>query len=396
MGSGTIIPATFQEALPLRQAQTFSNFSSGIELGIFCGSQGFSFCQSLLGFSSVSTSVTPPIPRQHIGRTFLVAVILLGLFGLVQLMAVARHYLPLLRTQLMEVQEQQEDSPTEAVRAEIPAAQAAPEPALIARAAQFVAEADRNFRVGDFDATLRSLKQAEQILPVDPAIQFRVGQVYEALDDKAQAFVAFERSIAVPGLPVDIRRQAEQKMALLAQGLGGMPSEGASPGTGLGAPAAPQGGEPVRDAVGLQPGSVLGVVDARLQDSQPGGKTLRIAVKSKPETAIDPQIMNVHVFFYEQEESGEVVVTEAKSTTQWISPPVDWTDGEPELLDVEYPLPDGGLPGNSAEFGALNRKYYGYVVGVYYDGELQDSRAAPGRLDTLYPLPLQLKTPSSQ
>lgn len=284
-----------------------------------------------------------------------------------------------------------EETPKEASRAEIPTTQAAPDPALIARAAQVVAEADRNFRVGDFESTLRSLKQAEAILPADPAIQFRIGQVYEALDDKTQAFVAFERSIAVPGLPVDIRRQAEQKMALLAQVLGGMPGEavpqGASPATTGTSP-----GEPVRDAVGLQPGSVLGVVDARLQDSQPGGKTLRIAVKSKPETMIDPQLMNVHVFFYEQEESGEVVVTEAKSTTQWISPPVDWADGEPELLDVEYPLPDGGLPGNSAEFGAINRKFYGYVVGVYYNGELQDSRAAPGRLDTLYPLPLQLKT----
>ncbi len=346
----------------------------------------------------VSTSVTPPIPRQPIGRTFLVAVILLGLFGLVQLMAVARHYLPLLRTQLVEVQERQAEPSTEPLRAEIPIAQASPEPALIARAAQIVSEADRDFRVGDFESTLRSLKQAEQILPADPAIQFRIGQVYEALDDKALAFVAFERSIAVPGLPVDIRRQAEQKMALLAQVLGGMPGESTSAGAGLGTSGTSQGspGEPVRDAVGLQPGSVLGVVDARLQDSQPGGKTLRIAVKSKPDTAIDPQLMNVHVFFYEQEETGEVVVTEAKSTTQWISPPVDWADSEPELLDVEYPLPDGGLPGNSAEFGALNRKYYGYVVGVYYNGELQDSRAAPGRLDTLYPLPLQLKTSSNQ
>jgi len=344
----------------------------------------------------VSTSVTPPIPRQPIGRTFLVAVILLGLFGLVQLMAVARHYLPLLRTQLVDVREVPEPAPKEASRAEVPSTPSTPEPALIARAAQVVAEADRNFRVGDFESTLRSLKQAEQILPADPAIQFRIGQVYEALDDKAQAFTAFERSIAVPGLPVDIRRQAEQKMALLAQVLGGMPGEGASPGTGLSAPGGSDAspGEPVRDAVGLQPGSVLGVVDARLQDSQPGGKTLRIAVKSKPETVIDPQLMNVHVFFYEQEESGEVVVTEAKSTTQWISPPVDWADSEPELLDVEYPLPDGGLPGNSAEFGATNRKFYGYVVGVYYNGELQDSRAAPGRLDTLYPLPLQLKTSS--
>lgn len=328
----------------------------------------------------------------------MVSMILLGLFGFVQLIAVARHYVPLLRAQYVEAREREQEAGTIAENsrpAGTPTQMAqtaeAPSPALVAQAAQLVAEADRHYRVGDFEAALRALLQAGKMLPSDAAIQFRFGQVYEALNDKPQAFASYERSIAVPGLPPEIRRQAEQKMALLAQSMGDAP-----PSTFGTSPANPSvggadGGQAVRDSIGLQPGSALGIVETRLQDSQPGAKILRIAVKSRPGSAIDPQKMNVHVFFYETDESGEIVSTEAKSTTQWISPPVDWKDEEPELLDVEYPMPDGGLPGNSAEFGALGRKFYGYMVGVYYNGELQDSRADPGRLDTLNPLPLILE-----
>jgi len=351
----------------------------------------------------VPSTSSPPIPRQPMGVTFLVAMSLLGLFALLQLAAVAWHYIPLLRAQIIENREQVSGTAVEGTTRDQPgtspspatpvAPSSAPDAATIAQAAQLVSEADRNYRIGDFEASLRGLQKAEALLPTDPAIQFRLGQVYEALDDKAGAFVAFEKSVAVAGLPEEVKRQAEQKMALLAQVL----SEAADAAPARpGVPFRDTGGQPVRDEIGLQPGSVLGIVDTRLRDSQPGAKTLRIAVKSRPGARVDPASMNVHVFFYEQDEAGEVQVTQAKPATQWISPPVDWRDGEPELLDVEYPLPDGGLPGSSADAGALGRKFYGYVVGVYYNSELQDSRADPGRLDSLFPLGLNLNNRSPE
>jgi hypothetical protein len=349
----------------------------------------------------MSSSVTPPIPRQPTGATFLVAITLLGIFALFQLAAVGWHFLPVLRAQILENRQERPEAAAgdDVAAAATPAGPvattqgAAPvDPAIIARATQIISEVDRNFRVGDFDAALQGLQQAEVLAPSNPAILFRFGQVYEALDDKAQAFMAYERSILMPGLPSDVRRQAEQKMALLAQVLGeqeaGIPGARGTPVAP--APAADAGGQPVRDEIGLQPGASLGIVSTRLVDSQPGAKTLSIAVKSRPGTSIDAGLMNVHVFFYEQDENGEVLVTQSRPATQWISPPVDWADGEPELLEVEYPLPDGGLPGSSADLGAVGRTYYGYIVGVYYGGELQDSRADPGRLNTLFPMALYL------
>jgi len=323
---------------------------------------------------------------------------LLGIFALVQIVAVGWRFLPNLRTAVLESAERNEAA--EAARADAtpgrtgtqtPPPAATPDPALVARAAQLVGEADRNFRVGDFESALRLLQQAEQILPADPAIQFRIGQAYEALDDKAQAFVAYERSSKVPGLPPEVRRQAEQKMALLGQDLSA-PATAPSPGRPLNSATEPSpgiaSGQAVVDDVGLQPGAMLGIVDTRLKDSQQGAKTLRIALKARPGKKIEARSMNVFVYFYEKDENGDVVMTAAKPTTQWISPPIDWADGEPELLDVEYPLPDGGLPGNSTEMGSPGRTFYGYMVGVYYKNELQDARADPGSLDSQFPLPL--------
>ncbi|MGA7215851.1 MAG: hypothetical protein WBX20_16735, partial [Terrimicrobiaceae bacterium] len=50
----------------------------------------------------------PPIPRQPIGTTFVVAISLLGALAIIQLFAVAWHYIPLVRQQVGTTAERQE------------------------------------------------------------------------------------------------------------------------------------------------------------------------------------------------------------------------------------------------------------------------------------------------
>jgi len=323
--------------------------------------------------------------------------VVLGVFALVQVIAVVVHFLPELRDQVIAARFGEEAvavSPAQAENASLPpeaaaaaVEPAAPDPAAVARASQIVSQADKNYRVGDFEGSLILLKEAEAILPNDPSIQFRLGQVHENLNNKAEAFIAFEQSVKNPGLPPEIRREAEQKMAFITESLSATPvtpGTSGAPATGAAASAA------FRENSGLQPGSTLGIVSAKLRDSRTGAKSLRIALKAREGTAIDARKMNVHVFFYEQDINGEVLLTEAQPGTQWISPPIDWAEAEPELLDVEYPLPDGGLAGSSADRGAPGRKYHGYIVGVYYDSELQDVVSEPGQLERQFPLELSL------
>ena len=100
--------------------------------------------------------------------------------------------------------------------------------------------------------------------------------------------------------------------------------------------------------------------------------------------------MQVAVYFYDKTEEGDVLPTESKVNYQWMSPPVDWADDMPEILEITDILPDSELPGSAASNGSPGRKYEGYIVGVYYNKELQDFRSDPANLQKKFPLPLYL------
>lgn len=327
------------------------------------------------------------MPRQPIGATFVVAISVLGAVALVQLLAVAWYYLPLVRQQIVKTSESPaapaQPSPTPAQ----PSQQPALPPAEMRKVQQLFADVDRNFRVGDLEAAQKGLEELTKLLPGDPGILLRKAMVFERLEQPAEAVLVLEEILKYPGLPPEIQSQAQTKLDQLAQTLATRESTPAPA-----APAVPDAaGADVRDDIGLQPGASLGIVDARLRDGKPGMKSLHLAVKSRPASSINVQDVKIHVYFYEQNEEDDVVLTESKVVPQWLSPPVDWASDEPELLEVQYTLPDSDLPGSAASNGSPGRKYFGYLVGVYYNNELQDFRSDPASLAKDFPLQLYLK-----
>ncbi len=148
--------------------------------------------------------------------------------------------------------------------------------------------------------------------------------------------------------------------------------------------ASSSGGNELRDQVGLQPGSTLGVVDAKLTDANENDhalKTLRLAVKARPGEEIDERDVRINVSFYESF-NGEISPTKSRVQSMWFTTPVDWKDDGIEILEVKYEVPriapDGGLP----------PMYYGYMVNIYYHGQLQETRADPVALQDMFPPPL--------
>jgi len=326
------------------------------------------------------------------GATFAVSVGILGFFLVLQFLAVAWCFLPKLRDKVVESATVERVQPAAAearpviVGNTVKPERSQPDPALVQKISRLVADSDRSFRVGDYEASLKGINEAAALLPDDPGILLRRARLLENMQQPAEASADYARVAGLPGLPADLRAQAEKKLAQLGGAVSGTP-----PSThGQAVNDAPQGSD-VRDEIGLQPGSSLGITDTRLRDGSPGIKILRIAIKARPKISVDTRQMKLHVFFYEQDESGEVQLTESQVVSQWISPPVNWADNEPELLDVTYILPDSNLPGSAAANGSPGRKFVGYIVGVYYNGELQDTQAEPGTLARKFPLPLYLK-----
>jgi hypothetical protein len=130
----------------------------------------------------------------------------------------------------------------------------------------------------------------------------------------------------------------------------------------------------MRDDVGIPIGSVMGIVKAELLDGQAGHKNLRVSVKAGSNEKIDPTKFSATVDFYEQDDQAQVQRNTSPSPFEWLSSPIDWVDAAPEIFEVKYRLP----PDDRGDLPAL--QYYGYVVAIYYDGELQDQRADPPAL----------------
>ena len=325
----------------------------------------------------------PPIPQMPVGTTFRVSAALLGIFLILQMGLVALHFAPLLQKDIVQKITANTPPPVEQVAAApapIAAVQTTPQPvesgaqideALMQRITRLVDESDKAFRVGEYDLGLGKIQEADKILPGDPGVMLRIGRLLEKKGDILAASDSYKKVLALPDLSTELRAQTQRKMGMLS-----LPETAPVP-TVL----ATEAGADMRDEFGLQPGANLGIIETLQSDGPNNTKILRISIKSRPKPAVDPQLTAVHVFFYERDETGQIQLTNSQVVTEWISPPVDWSNNEPELLNAIY------TPAANPAF-----TYAGYVVGIYYKNDLQDTRADPGSLAADHPLPLYLSS----
>jgi hypothetical protein len=142
-----------------------------------------------------------------------------------------------------------------------------------------------------------------------------------------------------------------------------------------------------QDIDGIVAGSTLGLlqVTAEEQHDAESAKrfTLHIPIKARPKAHIDVRDLVIHVLFYDIVDGQNVVQTSANVNSRWATPPADWADSDTEELAVEYQLPKLDAKAAKRE----NRKYFGYIVRIYYKQQLQAATAEPDRLAQQYPPP---------
>jgi len=111
--------------------------------------------------------------------------------------------------------------------------------------------------------------------------------------------------------------------------------------------------------------------------------TLSVPIRARMTEPIAVREMKVFVLFYDRVNGKDIARTNANVSNRWTSPPVDWQDGDTETLEVSYELP---LPPARGE----RRDFHGYIVRLYYRGELQDTQAEPAALNQKFPAPYTL------
>jgi hypothetical protein len=138
---------------------------------------------------------------------------------------------------------------------------------------------------------------------------------------------------------------------------------------------------------GIAAGSTLGMLPIRIDDEaeDAAGKrfTLHIPIKARPKTKMEVRDLIIHVLFYDIVDGQNVVQTSANVNSRWMTPPADWVESDLEELAVEYQLPKPDAKAAKRE----NRKYFGYIVRIYYKQQLQAATAEPERLAQQYPPP---------
>ena len=107
-------------------------------------------------------------------------------------------------------------------------------------------------------------------------------------------------------------------------------------------------------------------------------RTLIMPVRVSPTKEFDPQLFTPRVRFYEEVDGkiGQAIINQGHSGSDWVTGVADWKDGE-EMAEVWYFVPDQD-PATGLLFG--QRKFYGFVAELYYDGRLVDIRAQPRTL----------------
>ncbi|MEZ0257653.1 MAG: TIR domain-containing protein [Chthoniobacter sp.] len=138
---------------------------------------------------------------------------------------------------------------------------------------------------------------------------------------------------------------------------------------------------------GIANGSLLGLLPVTREDQLDGKSAARfvlhIPVKARPKAHIDVHELIIHVLFYEIVDGRRIEETSANVKSHWLNPPADWVGSEIEQLEVEYQLPK---PPTAADV-IVDRKYYGYIIRLYYKELLQASVAEPAALAKLHPAP---------
>jgi hypothetical protein len=128
--------------------------------------------------------------------------------------------------------------------------------------------------------------------------------------------------------------------------------------------------------------TILKITDTTLSESaDPKAQshfTLKVGVKSRQGTS-NGHAVKIVVSFYDLTKDNKLMPTNATVDYHWLTSVTGWAEGAARFLEATYVRPKTQMSSSDG------RRYGGFVVRVYFDGQLQDSRASPSDLLVLSP-----------
>jgi Tetratricopeptide repeat len=348
-------------------------------------------------------------------KSFTIGLGLVILFAIAEIGAIGVHYLGQMRPAHVSVAPREipaalpSAAPPVALTVSSPVAQLTPPTTVSSEIDRLTKQAQAARETGDTVNALNRLQNAAQRDPKNAEVLAEMAMIYESTQNFDRSAETWRRVQEIGPSAGPLYDVADMKLKT------GVPT---STSTTAAAPAptamakldvtAPRG-----TVEGIPTGSTLGISEiAASETPDPDSETnlmLRISVKKRPNTVIDHTKVKIQVFFYDTVGDNDIKLTDADVSYEWLTPNHDWADSNSETLAVTYIRPKSKA--NKAESdlaaaaAAINpakkgkavkatapaesgvRKYLGYIVRVYYNDQLQDKRADPTKLLTLFPAP---------
>ncbi len=232
-------------------------------------------------------------------------------------------------------------------------------------AAELVETAKQIRAMEDMQGALDVLKQADLQYPDNPEVLAETALCYEKMGLSDRAATTWRRLESVaPEKAGGFRALAQRRLENPAAPAGN--ADLSATGGSMATPA-PDSAKVLR----------LGACQAIRDPSTANGEkvTLRIPVQRVGFGSIDPNLVDIDVFFFDRVNGERVAQTIAdEPVSTWSAAPVDWSGIGEEPLDVVYFMP-ALAPSEVSHHG--RRSYHGYVVKLYYQHKLQDVAAEP-------------------
>lgn len=202
----------------------------------------------------------------------------------------------------------------------------------------------------DIVSALKHLDVANHLEPNHPEVLYRTGVLYDKLGNKRRAATYFQTVAAMEDRAGELANLAEHYL----------------------------NGERPEDLPGglMHRPLSIGPAFAETTVDDQGTRTVKLSLSIRAAAGyeIDPQAVVPYIYFYDLVDGLEIMPCDGEQppveeVNPWRSENPDYKDPEEELLDVTYHIP-------KIEDGA-ERKFFGYVVKLYYRDEIQDVLVEP-------------------
>lgn len=233
---------------------------------------------------------------------------------------------------------------------------------------------------GDVASAITKFKESNAMDPKSPVPLAELAMTFEKMGNLEKAAEHWRRVLELGDTAGLYYTLADTKIKA-AQSAAMREATGRAPAT----TDAPPPSDPLAPIEGIAAGATLGLQPIRIDNEGDDGRhfILHIPIKARPRIKMEVRDLVIHVLFYDIVDGQNVVQTSADVNSRWMSPPADWSEGDLEELAVEYQLPKPEAKAAKRE----NRKYFGYIVRIYYKQQLQAATAEPERLSQQYPPP---------